>query len=185
MEETTTLETGTVETQGQATNETNTDYEKRLQEEEAKYKALQSDYTKKAQELSELKKSQQTVTYDDDDGAEQARRFVDSILDEYWLKELPTTIKQKQNDETFERLVGYEPALREQEQAIKELAAAKWLSIEDTIKNYNFLSSDKLEKARNARPIVGNPSYQEKKEKSIAEMSPQEREAHKAKIKGR
>ncbi len=84
MEETTTLETGTVETQGQATQETNAEYERRLQEEARKYKELQADYTKKAQELSELKKSQSTVSYEEeDDGTEQARRFVDSILDEY------------------------------------------------------------------------------------------------------
>lgn len=176
VDETTTLNEETEVVQGQVTED--------ISELEKKYKALQSDYTKKAQELAELKKQPQSQEEETNDEA-VAEQFVAKVLEKYWLKDLPETIKQKQNDESFERLADYEPSLKAQESAIKKIAQVEWLSIEDVIKNYNFLSSDKLEKAKESRQIVGRMWIEEKKEKSINDMTPAEWEAYKAKLSGR
>ena len=115
VDETTTLNEETEVAQGQVT-ETSSEWEK-------KYKDLQSDYTKKAQELAELKKNEQPAhTEESTDDVLAAKKFVKEYLDELGLTSLPEAIKQKQNDESFERLADYEPSLKEKEQAIKKIA---------------------------------------------------------------
>ena len=182
---TTTHEDGTDNNQGQVT-QVEIDWEMVDIEELKKGYLRQSDYTRKTQELAELRKQQETApAWDENDDVVAAKDFVRNYLEELWLADLPTKLKREQNDKSFDEIVQFEPTLKQQESAIKKIAEVEWLSIEDVIKNYNFLSSDKLEKAKQSRQIVGKVWFEEPKQKTLETMTPAEYEAFKASLKWR
>ncbi len=140
----------------------------------------QSDYTKKTQELAREKESMKTQGYQwqswDEDWVKQAEVFVEWILERYGLKDLPKAMKVRELDESFDKIASYSPEIKAQERAIKKLAETEWISIEDVISNYGFLSNDKLEKARNSRPLVWRSGVVQEDKKSWSQLSPKERE---------
>lgn len=143
----------------------------------------QSDYTKKTQELAQVKKQTQSED-EEDDWVESAREFLkqEQVITK---SDLENYFREKSNEEQFAKLAEYEPSLKQHESVIKRIAQLDWLSIEEVIKQNNFLSSDKLERAKNARPIVWNAGIPDNKEKAIWEMTSAEWAARKAKNKGR
>jgi len=176
----TTLQDGTVDDQidqGHVeTTDTTNDYA-------ARYKELQSAYTKATQELAQVRKQQETVSEPEYDDAAIDQLFKSKQV--VTKTELDSYFREKSNEDQFAKLAEYEPSLKQHESVIKRIAQLDWLSIEEVIKQNNFLSSDKLERAKNARPIVGNSGIPDNKEKAIWEMTSAEWAARKAKNKGR
>jgi len=125
----------------QSTQQDWEDYEK-------KYKALLPDYTRKTQELAELKKSKSnsSTSWDDDDDEQ-----IDNYLRKRWFvtkEELEGFKRQEQNSNELKWLVSSFPELRKYEKAITELQNTTWLSVNDIVKDYGFIDSAKLDLAK-------------------------------------
>lgn len=132
---------------------------------ERKYKELQADYTRKSQELANLKK---TGTQYNEDELEEFNTLVDQRV-QVNKEALTTKIKE---DLMFEKILESDPDLKGKATAIKELAEAKGLSYEETIEKYWFASSDKLAKAKE-RSLVGD-RVMETKPRTINDLTPEE-----------
>lgn len=137
---------------------------------EAKYKALQADYTKKAQRIKELETKE---TLDPD--WEQLKARLD--YNGYAKKEEIINIKESViADQRLADLIAANPELKRQERAIKEMAELKWMAYEDVINEYWFGGwMDKLNKAKDRR-LVWDRSIDEKP-KTIADLTDAEFEA--------
>lgn len=184
----TTLQDGTVDDQNDQghveTTYVEIDWQQIDLEELKKGYMRQSDYTKKTQELAQVKKQTQTDDYEEDDWEKNAREFLkkEQVITK---SDLENYFRERSNEDQFAKLAEYEPSLKQHESVIKRIAQLDWLSVEEVIKQNNFLSSDKLERAKNARPIVWNAGIPDNKEKAILEMTSAEWAARKAKNKGR
>lgn len=144
---------------------------------EAKYKELQSDYTKKSQKLSELEKNQQRG---DSQFTDEQQQWYD------WNKSLgfatkeevenariaATEAKQAIQEQEFSNLLRSNPDLGKFESAIRTLQKAEWLSYEEIVLKHKFASADKLSKAKMWWSLVWGNLW--KSEKSVSEMSSQE-----------
>jgi len=155
----------------------NTDWQ--AENRESKYKSLQSDYTRKAQELAELKnKSQEQPSVD-----EEALR---SWIESNWFvkKDDIMSLKQQiEQENKFKELLTYNPELEKFWDAITTIAKAENLAFEDVIEKYKFWSKDKLKLAKDSKLMWDRQL--ETKQKSIEDMTSAEyAEWKKSNLKG-
>ena len=114
----TTLQDGTVDDlndQGHVdTTTTATDYE-------ARYKELQSAYTKATQELAQVKKQTQEEENEEDDWEKNAREFLkkEQVITK---ADLENYFREQNNETQFAKLAEYEPSLKQHESVIKRIA---------------------------------------------------------------
>lgn len=138
---------------------------------EQKYKTLQSDYTKKSQELKELKsqwsQNHEITTEEQRDEFLQQRWFVKKD-DVYNIK------KQIEQESAFNDLLSYNPELNKYADAIRALSRSEGLLPEEIIEKYKFWSIDKLQRAKE-RKLIWDRTL-ETQPKSISDLSPQEYE---------
>lgn len=134
---------------------------------EQKYKELQSDYTRKSQELSELKKQPEPQSDDDES-------WVDTVKSKGFVtqQDLDTIVAKRLQEKEFEETLAVNPDLKKFWPAIKELAEKTWKSYESIIDDYWFWSSEKLKKAKESK-LLGDREYGQK-EKPLSEMSSDE-----------
>lgn len=131
----------------------------------------QSDYTKKTQEIADLRKKMETP--DDDDPVRAADSFLQErgYLTKSQLKEEQDVFARKlQEEREFEKLLEFYPQLKDQQEAIKAIARSDNSALEDIVVKYKFLSSDKLKKAKE-RPIVWSSGRDESKPIDIDSMT--------------
>jgi len=133
----------------------------------------QSDYTRKTQELSKLKK-ESTLTDEEKSAIEFLKTSWFATKDD-----LENYSKLQIQNQTIKQIIDTNPDLKPYEQAIKDLSVAHGIAPEDVIEKYGFKSKDKLAKARLQWDIKGS---METKAKSIAEMSDKEYAEYKIKI---
>lgn len=133
----------------------------------------QSDYTRKTQELSKLKKENSL--------SEEDKQAIDFIKSNWFLtkEDLENFQTRQSQDNNLKDILMSNPDLQPFESAIKELWSTTWLAYEDIIQKYGFKSREKLNKARSQVDIKWMPW---KKEKSISEMSFEEYEKYKQKM---
>ena len=144
----------------------NTDWQ--MVDRETKYKSLQSDYTRKTQELSDLKKQPQTQAEIDEETLEkrvQSRGFVKQ-------DEVVNLKRQIEEENKFKDLLTYNPDLWQYADAISTLAKAENLAYEDVIEKYKFWSVDKLKKAKESR-MIGDKNL-DTKTLNIADATPEQ-----------
>lgn len=144
------------------------DWKSKAEEIEGKYKSLQSDYTRKSQELSTFKKA--PVEEDPDLQALDDRilQKASELLTAKWL----VSREEIESERKFANLIEANPELQKYEKAIKKIAESEGIAYEDIIQHYWFMSEDKLLKAKN-RSLLWDREFG-KKEKPISEMSPSE-----------
>lgn len=136
---------------------------------EKNYKNLQSDYTKKSQQLKELSTHSEDYNDGGDENTEQWKQwFKANLLD----PELDRIRKTFTESKTFESILQSTPEIKPYEKAISDLVKSTGKWYEEVIQEYGFLSSDKLEKAK-SRSLIWDREYW-KKPKSIADMTSQE-----------
>lgn len=140
---------------------------------EARYKSLQSDYTRKAQELAEVKKQPES-------------NIDEKALDErfksrwYVKQDDITTLKQQiEQENKFKELLTYNPELEQFSEAISTIAKAQNLAYEDVIEKYKFWSVDKLKKAKESK-LMGEKNL-DSKPLSVLDMTPEQFAEFKAK----
>lgn len=102
----------------------------------------QSDYTRKTQELSKLKK-ESTLT-------DEERAAVDFLKNSGFATkdDLENWSKTQIQEQTVKQIMDSNPDLKPYEQAIKDLSKAHGIAPEDVIEKYGFKSKDRLAKAR-------------------------------------
>lgn len=139
---------------------------------------LQSDYTKKTQELAKQRKeleSQKQSELSDDE------KQLLWWLKEHWVQtdfnpeKLKESIKAEvANEQSFRTILLQNPDLARHEKAIKDLQKQTGAAYEDIIVNYWFSTTDKLSKAKSQSTMVGDRWLDKPKTKSIKDMSPEE-----------
>lgn len=135
----------------------------------------QSDYTKKTQELSNLKKESELSPED--------KAAIDFLKKNNFVskEDLENAINWQKQDTNLKDIIQNNPDLKPFEQAIKDLSKNLWVAPEDVIEKYGFKSKDKLQKAKSQWDIkwISNPTWQRK---SISQMSEKEYAEYKAKM---
>ncbi len=140
----------------------------------------QSDYTKKTQELSKKEKELlQKVQPTEVDETDEYLKNKGYIKKEDLQAELDAKLRQERDNYYLDKLIENNPSLKQHEEAIKKIALVDDSALDDIIVKYNFLTSDKLSKAKQRQVIGSNPK--EKEEKGIADMTSDEWAAYKAK----
>ena len=164
MTDGTTNETTPIEEQGTTTDSTSeVNWEN-------KYKELQSDYTRKSQELSSLKKAPQV------EHTPEEAQLKDWIAREWFVSkdELQRREQEILDKVQFEQLLNNYPDLWVHEKAIRDLQANGGGSLEEVAIRYWFTTADKLEKARGRSVMVGDNTKEQPKQKGILEMTDSE-----------
>lgn len=142
----------------------------------------QSDYTRKAQELAKAKAELERKPQGDLSEEELADQF---IAQKGYVKksdlqaEIEARLSKERESSKLDRIIDLNPSLKQHETAIRKIAEVDNSAIEDIIVKYNFLSSDKLSKAKQ-RDVVGSGKGEEKP-LDIASMTPEQFTAWKAK----
>lgn len=134
----------------------------------------QSDYTKKTQELSNLKKESELSPED--------KAAVDFIKKNWFAtkEDLDNFANMQKQDSTLKDIIWNNPDLKPFEQAIKDLSKTHNIAPEDVIEKYGFKSKDKLLKAKSQWDIKGTSIHQWTK--SISQMSDKEYADYKLKM---
>jgi len=143
----------------------------------------QSDYTKKAQELArEKEKLNQKPEWELNED-ELAEKF---LQDKGYVKksdiqaEIDARLAKERDTYYLDKLIENNPTLKQHEVAIKKIAEVDDSAIDDIIVKYNFLSSDKLNKAKQRDIVWGN--REEEKAIDISNMTSEQWDAYKAKM---
>jgi len=143
----------------------------------------QQDYTKKTQELAEEKRKlsrTESVDQQVDRKAEELDPELKTALDT--LKKAGVVTKedlalmkaQEEDQKQFKKLFKRYPDLKTHEKAIAQIGKVDNKAWEDIAVEYGFLNKDKLEKAKESRPIIGQKSVTPAKTKSFLDMTEQE-----------
>jgi hypothetical protein len=149
----------------------------------------QEDYTRKTQELAEAKRelarvNPTTAEYaKPDDLSDEAKAAIDVLKKAgFATKEDLQMLKVQEEDaKNFRKLIKNHPELKLHEKAIKQIGLTDNRAWEDIVREYGFLSDDKIAKAKAQNPVKGAkslPGTQEKK-LDIANMNEKEYEAWK------
>ncbi len=138
------------------------------------YKNLETDYTKKTQELSKYKKDVGTT----DKGVAEAEVAKQSLKDLGFVHQddLNAREKARQQELNLDRLIAANPSLGTYKEAIKAIGKSDNSAYEDIVVKYGFAAKDKLAQAK-AGEVMGDiiPKYKAG-DKSINEMSNDEYE---------
>lgn len=143
----------------------------------------QSDYTKKSQELAREREKLSQNPSDSNSDDELAEKF---LQEKGYVKksdiqaEIDAKLAKERDSYYLEKLMENNPSLKQHEVAIRKIAEVDDSAIDDIIVKYNFLSSDKLNKAKQRDIVWGN--NQEEKSIDISNMTSEQWEAHKAKM---
>ena len=113
---------------------------------EKKYKELQSDYTRKAQELAELKKGWSNSSNDLSEDEQVAQYLKKNGF--VTREELEEIRRQDASNKEFDVVVSNTPELKKYETAIKQLQKTPWLSYDEVLTQYWFMDTAKLEAAK-------------------------------------
>ena len=133
----------------------------------------QSDYTKKTQELSKIKK-ESTLTDDERNAIEFLKNSGFATKED-----LEQFTRSQAQEVTLQQIMSENPDLKPYEQAIKDLSKTLSIAPEDVIEKYGFKSKDKLSRAKEQGDVKGSLSQ---KQKSISEMNDKEYAEYKAKM---
>lgn len=137
----------------------------------------QSDYTRKTQEIAELKKQSapQTESEDDEAATREYLRKMGVVLKD----DLETIDRKRQNESELQDILRNMPELSSQSEAIRRLSEVEGVSPSEVVSKYGFASKEKLERAKTAQyPMWAN--RKEKQEVSIEDMTPAQYEKRKA-----
>lgn len=143
----------------------------------------QSDYTKKAQELAREKEKINKKPENELNEDELAEKF---LQDKGYVKksdiqaEIDARLAKERDSYYLDKLIENNPSLKQHEVAIRKIAEVDDSAIDDIIVKYNFLSSDKLNKAKQRDIVWGGK--QEEKSIDISNMTSEQWEAYKAKM---
>lgn len=140
----------------------------------------QSDYTKKTSELAEMRKSLNSDVNPDDAAAEKYLQEKGYVKKDEILSEVEKRLKSDKDAYYLDKLIEANPNLKQHENAIKKIAEVDNSALDDIIVKYNFLSSDKLSKAKQ-RDIVWAGLPKEESKVDIANMTSEQFQARKAK----
>lgn len=141
----------------------------------------QSDYTRKAQELAKTKAELEKKPQGDLTEEELADQF---IAQKGYVKksdlqaEIEARLSKERESSKLDKIIESNPSLKQHETAIRKIAEVDNSAIEDIIVKYNFLSSDKISKAKQ-RDVIGGKS--EEKPIDIANMTSEQFAAWKLK----
>lgn len=149
----------------------------------------QSDYTKKSQELAKEKKEfekqlKQLENNNEDEDVKAAEAFLKSkgyLTKEEMQQELERIQRVQKDEILLQRLLDTNPSLKQHETAIRKIAEVDNRALEDIVVDYNFISTDKLSKAKESRDIVGGGKKEIDNKPDISSMTPEQWEAFKAK----
>lgn len=139
----------------------------------AEYKKLQAEYTKSRQELSDIRKNSEL--------SDEDKAAIDFIKKNWFVTkdDLDSMSARQAHEAKLSDIITANPDLKPFEAAIRKIWKDWDMAYEDIIQKYGFKSGDKLSRAKSQWDIKWMP---EKKEKSIAEMSPAEYQKYKAKM---
>lgn len=142
----------------------------------------QDDYTRKTQELAELRKGSQSSPKSEDEIerdtlTDELRKRGFAVKDD--LKQVQTQTKM---EASFGDLLSSTPELKKHEAAIRALQSSEWGAYEDVIQKYGFLSADKLKKAKSANRVTPGRKIDGDTTVSIADLWVEEYEAYKNKM---
>lgn len=140
----------------------------------------QSDYTKKTQELAKQKESISKEVDPDDVAAEKYLQEKGYVKKDEILSEVERRLKSEKDSYYLDKLIEANPNLKQHENAIKKIAEVDNSALDDIIVKYNFLSSDKLSKAKQ-RDIVWGWLPKEEAKVDIDNMTSEQFQARKAK----
>lgn len=153
---------------------------------ESQYRKLQADYTKKSQELADIKKQQETwwsITNDKIPNPDEEQLL--GWMKKQWFvrhNDLEKQNEQQKFEIWFNQLLQENPDLKQFEWAIRAVQKVEGGSFEEVAIRHWFTSWDKLEKARASRnKMVWNDNSEKQQEKRLTDMTPDEYEAWKKK----
>lgn len=137
----------------------------------------QNDYTKKTQELAKEREALKwKPEVDETDEYLQQKGY---IKKDDLQTEIEKRLARERDEYKLDKLIESNPQLQQHAEAIRKIATVDNSALEDIIVKYNFLSSDKLSKAKQ-RDIVGWGAKEEKT-LDIDSMTSEQWEAYKAK----
>lgn len=145
----------------------------------------QSDYTRKTQELAKEREQSMRQSNDDEpDDVKAAEAFLKSkgYLTKAEMDALLEAKLKAQKDEiTLEKIIDANPTLKQHEEAIRKIAQIDNSAIEDIVVKYNFITTDKLSKAKANRDLVWGWTKEQSEKVDISSMTPEQWEAYKKK----
>lgn len=127
----------------------------------------QSDYTRKMQELSNLKKTQEP----DPDGQGDLESQLNSLA-EALVPRLQSKFASKQDME-LEDFLQKNPELEGKRKLLLDLSKTTDKSYWDIAEEYELKDSDALEKSK-SRKLVGDRKLEQKPQKKLSDLSPDE-----------
>lgn len=132
----------------------------------------QQDYTRKTQEIAEVKRQKEQESPDE---SEEVKRTLKSMwfATKEEIQEYVASVARQQTEESkLSSLIQSNPELKQFEWAIKEIAKTDNSAIEDIIVKYGFSTHDKLAQAKQTRNLVWNSNaVAGEQPKSIADMT--------------
>lgn len=156
------------------------------------YANLQKDYTKKTQELTQLKKPVVESTDSSEDEtvrAKEALRQLGVVTEEAFEEKLEAKLKQRDEvvnqQRELESLIADNPSLSPYKEAIVAIGKSDKRSYYDIAASYNFAAKDKLQRAKRSEPTGAMPQKIKPETKAVKDMSMAEYEAwRKDNVKG-
>jgi len=135
----------------------------------------QDDYTRKTQELAKAKEPQKEELPEDVKLAIDTLRKAGVVTKE----DLALQKAQEEDERSFKDLLKKHPELKTHEKALSQIGRVDHRPWDELASDYGFITKDKLAKAKDSKPIVGEKIMTPPKAKSVADMSPAEWEAYK------
>ena len=140
---------------------------------------MQSDYTRKTQELAAKERELLGKRANQPSGDDEE---VERYLDEKWFvkketveslveQKLKWLTKSQQDDQTLQSLLSANPELKQFEWAIRKIAATDDSAIEDIVVKYGFSNHDKLSKAKQRWLVWGSNKLEDDKPKPVSEWT--------------
>lgn len=145
------------------------------------YKNLEKDYTKKSNELAQLKKPVTESTDSADDETQRAKEALKALGvvtdDELDARiEAREKAREEQSRQKGEMIQFFadNPHLVASREAIEALSKSESISPYDVATKYKFTSPDKLSRAKDGEPTGSMPQKVKAQPKAIRDMSPAE-----------
>lgn len=133
------------------------------------------DYTKKTQELAEerrkLSRNESSQKEDELDPDVKSAVEVLKKAGVVTQEDLAQIKAYEEDQKQFKKLLKRHPELKAHERALVQIGKTDNRAWEDIVSDYGFISRDKLAKAKESKPVVGQKNVTPKQEKSISEMS--------------
>lgn len=134
----------------------------------------QQDYTRKTQEIAEVRKQkeQEATKGDETEEVKKTLKQLGFATKDEIQEYVVSLARQQTEEQKLSNLIQSNPELKQFEWAIKEIAKTDNSAIEDIIVKYGFSTHDKLTQAKNTRSLVWNSNANGgDKPKSVADMN--------------